>query len=336
MNLLITGGTGFLGRNLILSALKNSAYEKIFLPVRNLSKLHKNFEIDQIDINHPKIVAFEGSHQNWNLPKNTTFHHVIHSAGVIFARTKKQYMEINSGGVLQLFRELNEDANVVVISSQSAGGPSPKGVLKRVETMEDRPINIYGQSKHQMETEVRSTYSERNVIFFRPPMILGPRDQATLPLFKMMKSFVRIKPGVTENYYSFIHVDDLVKACMSALEQNEKWKTQNIKHYHLCSTRMFTGTEFMKIAAKASCRPHGLLVRIPYFVLWIASLLIYMTSFLREKIPSLDLLRANELAQKSWALDPTFFMNTFQWNTEYTLEQSLKQTHDWYQSQGMI
>ena len=61
-------------------------------------------------------------------------------------------------------------------------------------------------------------FPNRPITILRPPMILGPRDRATLPLFRMARGAIRIKPGFRTKSYSFIAVEDLVAAIFLALE----------------------------------------------------------------------------------------------------------------------
>ena len=69
-----------------------------------------------------------------------------------------------------------------------------------------------------MERAIRDEFPNRPISILRPPMILGPRDTATLPLFRMARGALRIKPGLRAKSYSFIAVDDLVTAIFLALE----------------------------------------------------------------------------------------------------------------------
>ena len=69
-----------------------------------------------------------------------------------------------------------------------------------------------------MERAIRDEFSNRPISILRPPMILGPRDTATLPLFRMARGAIRIKPGLRTKSYSFIAVEDLVAAIFLALE----------------------------------------------------------------------------------------------------------------------
>ena len=49
MKLLITGSTGFVGRNLLLHALRDPYWSEIILPVRNREKLHQQLQAEGID-----------------------------------------------------------------------------------------------------------------------------------------------------------------------------------------------------------------------------------------------------------------------------------------------
>jgi nucleoside-diphosphate-sugar epimerase len=60
----------------------------------------------------------------------------------------------------------------------------------------DAPITLYGESKLALERAIRANNADLPLTILRPPMVLGARDNATLPLFKMASGFLRVKPGL--------------------------------------------------------------------------------------------------------------------------------------------
>ena len=113
-----------------------------------------------------------------------------------------------------------------------------------------------------------SRWSARSVASFqigpisilRPPMILGPRDMATLPLFRMARGALRIKPGLRTKSYSFIAVDDLVTAIFLALESEPCPQAS-----YVASAQSITDWQLIAAAA-AACHARGVTVPVPHLV----------------------------------------------------------------------
>ncbi len=76
-------------------------------------------------------------------------------------------------------------------------------------------------------------------------MILGARDAATLPLFRMGRGFIRPKPGLQPKSYSFVSVDDLVDAILLALKRDTA-----LPLCYVASMQRFTDNDLIGEAAR--------------------------------------------------------------------------------------
>ena len=207
--LLLTGATGFVGRNFLLKELQKGT--RILAPVRNTEKL-KN-QLLQEGTPERSVAPLDTNPSHWRDVNPT---HAVLSAGVLFARNKAEYFQTNVDWTIQLLSALPTNCRVVVLSSQSAGGPTPSGMVSRNESHVDTPLTWYGKSKLELESQILKKFPERDITILRPPMILGPRDTATLPLFKMASGLIRSKPGLRKKEFSFLAVDDVVSAIQVA------------------------------------------------------------------------------------------------------------------------
>jgi len=219
MELLLTGSTGFVGRNLLLRLARDSRWTRIVLPVRDPEKLSSQLAGEGIA--DGRMVPCRVSDDLWQLPPDAAPDLVIHAAGLLFGRRREDYFATNVEGSLRLAAQLPRTCRMILLSSLAAGGPTPTGASHRTVDHEDRPVSWYGASKLTLERELRNRLGRRLVIL-RPPMALGPRDAATVPLFRMARGPVRIKPGLGSKHYSWIEVGALCDAVLKAAADPEK------------------------------------------------------------------------------------------------------------------
>jgi nucleoside-diphosphate-sugar epimerase len=334
-NLLITGATGFVGRNLLLSAIRSGAYESIHVPVRSPEKLQAQLTEDGFEAIPSNVVPVVGSASDWKLNRSMSFDDVVHSAAILSARTREEYRQTNIGGALALLSQVGHPKGIVILSSQAASGPCAHDRASKSEDDRDEPLTWYGESKLAMETETLERYSHLNLIFLRLPMILGPRDQATLQLFKLVKHPFHLKPGFRDKTLSFISVTDLVQAVESVLRQSEKWAELRLRRYFVASGDACTDRDLISTAAEVSGR-RGVIVPVPNPILRAVSRVIDAIPSLRAAVPNLSRDRVRELRSDRWVVSPKNFEDAFGWRASDDLRTALKSTHDWYRKTGQI
>jgi len=326
MKLLLTGATGFVGRNCLLQALE--AYDEIFAPVRTAEKLRAQLSAEGRDAAHPKLRILPADPKGW--PPISADHAVL-GAGVLFARNRDEYFSTNVDWTLAVLRALPDKCRTVVLSSLSAGGPTPHGQAARTETDSDVPITWYGESKLALEKAVRSEFSDRLVTILRPPMILGARDAATLPLFRMAANPLRIKPGLRTKNYSFLAVDDLVEAIFSTLDADPL----PAENFYVAAPEPITDWQLIAGAAKA-CHARGTTLPIPQTAVRLLSAIVDAVPALRASTPSLTRDRAREIWPDRWVVDGTKFSRLTGWEAKRGLTETLQAAHDHYVREGSL
>ncbi len=334
MKLLLTGATGFVGRTLLLRALREGRYSEIHVPVRSTEKLRAQLVGDGFDTIPSVVRPLEASAPDWNFSDLPRMDHVVHSAAALFAGSRQEYFRTNVDGTLALLRTLPAPGKVVVISSMAASGPCPPETAVRSEQDADRPVTWYGQSKLEMETRVRREFPSLPVVFLRPPLVFGARDQsAILPLFKMVKGPVRLKPGFKEKHYSFISVEDLVSAIFAALAG--EYRGVAGCHFFVAASQPVTDKDLIASASRAQ-GTRGVLLPIPQPLLWVASQCIDRVPLWRKLVPSLTADRAKEIWPERWVVSSKAFEEKFHWRATETLDSSLAATRDWYVRTGQL
>ena len=332
MELLITGSTGFVGRNLLLRVTQDPRWSRIVLPVRDPAKLRAQLAGEGI-VEDARLLIFRVTGDFWELPVGVSPDLVIHAAGLLFGRRKEDYFRTNVDGSIRLAAQLPRTARMIVLSSLAAGGPTPDEAEVRGMHHADRPVSLYGASKLTMERELRNRLGSR-LLILRPPMVLGPRDAATLPLFKMAAGAIRIKPGFAAKHYSWVDVGELCEAIIAvSAAATPDWE----KHgpFYLGSEQLITDTELIATAASV-IGGRGVTLSAPQVAIRLASLLIDAIPAWRAAAPSLGRDRVREILPGRWVSDGKPFAEHFGWKPAKNLRQTLGETAEWLKKEGKI
>jgi nucleoside-diphosphate-sugar epimerase len=197
---------------------------------------------------------------------------------------------------------------------------------------EDRPVSWYGASKLTLERELRNRLGRR-LFILRPPMVLGPRDAATVPLFRMARGSVRIKPGFVPKHYSWLEVGALCDAILKAAADPQTCEQHG--PLYLGGEGTITDADLIATAAEViGCR--GITLAVPHAAIRIASLAVDAVPSWRAAAPSLGIDRVREILPDRWVCDAKPFREAFGWNQATSLRETLVETADWLMAQGKI
>ena len=217
-NILVTGASGSLGRELI-KKLSENGYTNITAcycnNVENLPSLSgvKWKKLDILD-----IIALEDMMLNKEI--------LIHLAGIVSyqPRDKSNILKINIEGTANVVNAANASSikKLIHISSTAALGVPTETQLLGESYLPDPTqfITDYALSKWYGELEVWRAISEGlNAIIVSPSIIINPEDKnANTAIFKN-----RIKEGLTYSptgSSGFIHVGDVAKAIILLIEND--------------------------------------------------------------------------------------------------------------------
>lgn len=209
MKILITGATGFIGLH-TAKKLVDEGHE-VFALVRSPQKCQ------QLKSWGVKLVP--GSLEKIKEAKIPQVNGVIHLAGLIKARSKKEYFEVNTEATRHLLEALSSShlKKFVFVSSLSARGPNkekdnPQGL---------GPMSAYGESKFKAEEIVCNYQNQFPICIVRPPIVYGPGDVETFSFFKMFKWGFFPKIGSKDQYVSFIYISDLVNILVEKVTDHQ-------------------------------------------------------------------------------------------------------------------
>lgn len=180
----VTGGTGFVGRQVI------EALGQAGASVRILARR----PVPDIEASGVAVVrgGLEDAKALSALADGASA--VIHCAGVVAAPRAADFHVANVDGTAAMLRAAHPSARFVHVSSLAA---------------RERHLSAYAASKRQAEELVAA--AGRDAVVVRPPAVYGPGDRATLPIFAQLHRGLLAAPAPRTARFSLIFVADLAR-----------------------------------------------------------------------------------------------------------------------------
>ena len=187
----LTGGTGFLGSHLA-TALAARGFRLRILARRDAPHpLWRDLNADLVTGDLDDTPALRRLVRDCDV--------VIHAAGLIKARSRREFLAVNRDGAVRLAAVAQRHApaaHLIGISSLAARVPR---------------LSAYAESKHAGERGLAGSFAGRLTII-RPPVIYGPWDRATLGIFRAAGKPIVPVPGSSQARIAMIHVEDAAAA----------------------------------------------------------------------------------------------------------------------------
>ncbi len=323
MKAFVTGATGFIGSNLVDYLVKKG--DSVVALVRNPKKasvLPEGVRVVEGDL-FDEFALREGV-------KGVDV--VYHLGGIVRARTKEEYFRVNVDGTKNVVRAIEQEdvpiKRFVYFSSLSASGPALMGGPK-TEDSPCIPVNLYGESKLSAERFLLGECS-LPVSILRPPVVYGPRDRDVFNFFLMIRRGI-MPLWAWEQWVSIIYVEDLVRA---AVELPQHTITKG-KVYFVSDGKGHKMEEVGDIAS-AVLRVAPIKIRIPKWILEVASLGASFLAFFQQKPPVLCRDKLNDLYAESWVVDDTKARKEWGFKHEYDLREGVRKTLEWYIKEGWL
>ncbi len=214
----LTGATGFIGRNLAAQFIARGDSIRAVVRPESPRQAPAGVSVVRAALTPEALrAAFAGVDI------------VVHLAGLVSAVRDEELTRANVDGTRAVATAARDcGVPVVHISSLAAAGPAPAAAPRR-EDDPAIPMNAYGRSKLAGEEAVRATAGLRWTIL-RPGVVYGPGDRAVLPLFRCAAHGIIPVVGRQDAAYSFVYVDDLVRAIAAAIEAGGHGHTCFVAH----------------------------------------------------------------------------------------------------------
>jgi len=240
MKIIVTGGAGFIGSNLVdeLVKLKHKVIvidNLVTGQIKNLKKNLKKIKLLKIDISKKKNIRKLN-----NIFKNTDC--VYHFAGladiVPSIENPYKYFEVNVTGTLHVLQaaKLNKIKKFIYAASASCYGKSPNFPTdEKYKVFTEHPYALTKSLGEKLVLHWNKVY-RLNTSSFRFFNVYGPRSRTTgaygavLSIFLSQK--VNKKPltivGNGKQTRDFIHVSDLVNALVLGIKRSKPGEIYNI------------------------------------------------------------------------------------------------------------
>ncbi len=320
IEILVTGASGFIGKNLVLELAKTKVTRILVRRTSNVEafKHNKNIEIFFGDIENG-----EGLGQSLDGIEG-----VIHCAARTTGRCFDDYYISNVVGTVNLIAAMERGSvrRLLYLSSQAVCGTTDK---KKPVNEDDKPMaySNYGFSKKLAEDAVIA--SSLDYIILRPPSMYGPHDVEMLKYIMMLNSGFCPIVGSGEKYFSFMHVGDLVRLIIK-LTSNGFF---NRRIYFTNDGNCYSFNETVRAIMQALDKRPPIKIHIPTAVCMFCGLL--SDVFLNEKrVICRDKIR--ELARDCWLCSNERLTREIGFKPQYNLADGMADTVRWYRRNGWL
>jgi dihydroflavonol-4-reductase len=214
MNILVTGGTGFIGSHLARALVTNG--HDVRCLVRKISDLQRLQDLT-IELAYGDILDTNSIDRALN-----GIDAVYHLAGILgsWGLADETYWAINFQGTKNMLQAATRHNVGRFIHCSTAGVTGPAAVIPQDESFPYNPSNIYELTKAEAEKLALRFYSDNGlpVVVIRPEFIYGPGDRHTFGLFKTIQqhAFILIDGG--RAFWHPTYIDDLTYGFQCALE----------------------------------------------------------------------------------------------------------------------
>ena len=206
----VTGGSGFIGQNLV-HRLLTDGHEVRCLVHAGGGRIPPSARRFVVRYDDPRSLL-----QCEALEKADV---VFHLAGLTRAVRASAFVAGNVTPTRHLLGALTARRlapRFVLVSSQAASGPAQSLRNPVEEDDTPRPVEDYGRSKLEAERIARSFADHVPVTIVRPCAVFGPHDRDFLMLFRAATHGIVVYPGTATHWLSMLHVDDAVEGILSA------------------------------------------------------------------------------------------------------------------------
>lgn len=321
----VTGGSGFVGHNLIHRLLRDGHEVRCLVrpmggaPPADTTRHVVRFDDPSSLLN---CAAFEGADV------------VFHLAGATKAARPEDFTAANVTPTRHLLGALAArrlHPRFVFVSSQAAAGPAPARHRAIDEEDIPRPVEAYGRSKLEAERIVESFSDHLAATIVRPCAVFGPHDRDFLTLFRLADRGIVLYPGVADHWLSVLYVDDLVDGLIAAAARPEAIA----RTYFLAAESPVQWRSLGALIADATGR-RARHVDVHSSIVWAASWAGEWLGRLTHTAPLANRSKAALSRQRYWVCSASRARQELGFAPSHSLPEAVRDTYYWYRQSGWL
>ncbi len=226
MNILVTGGAGYIGSVLVPILLKNNfnvtVLDNFLFKQKSLNEIKKDRRLNIIrgDVRDESIIKKL-------VTKNDIIIPLAALVGAPLCDTKpKEAKEVNLDSIFLLRSILSKNQKVILPVSNSGYGIGKSGEFCTEESPLN-PISLYGQTKVQSESIIME---RENSISFRLATVFGMSPRMRIDLlvnYFVNKALTEKKIQIFEGHFkrNYVHIKDVANVFLFTIDNFEKMKS---------------------------------------------------------------------------------------------------------------
>jgi UDP-glucose 4-epimerase len=325
MKVLVTGGTGFVGRHLVRALIEKGCAVKM---LARESSNAEEFEKLNVEILHGDV-----TNKN-SLPGITDDTDVVyHLAAQVgeWGIPESQFDAVNVQGTRNLLGE-SVRAGVKHFVFCSTPGVLGKGYAHAPETLPYNPPYVYERTKCDAEKTVLEFHHSQHlpVTIIRPDFVYGPGDLRRLPLYRAIRDrrFYIIGNGRTLLHPTY--VDDVIQGFHLVAKNSVPYG----EIYNIAGPHPVTVQEFVETIARVF-KVHPPRIKIPKFLALVAAQVCESLSGISGKEPFISRSRI-EFLTNSHGSDVSKAQTRLGYQAGFQLEEGMRRTIDWYHEHRLL
>jgi nucleoside-diphosphate-sugar epimerase len=252
-------------------------------------------------------------------------HVLVHCAGAIRARDAAAFHATNAlaTGRLAAIAAQAGIGRFVHVSSLAARQPE---------------LSAYCASKRAGERLIERGAGPADWVIVRPPVIYGPGDRATLPIFRQAARGLLVEPRMTGPRMvgarlSLMHVADLVRLILALAEAPGQASGRVIEPDDGAGGHSWDAVAAAAASAAGRARLHR--IRLPYRAAWLAGGLAGAVGVALRRPPLFSVGKAREAFHPDWAArDGAASLPG--WRPEIRLDEGFRGTLAWYRERRWL
>lgn len=317
--LLITGASGFIGKNLVTALPAGQRVRVVVRPTTDLTFLQRQpVEVVCADLETGR--GLESALRDVQT--------VIHCAARTYGNCYREYYESNVRVTRNLIAAMEQTgvARLLFLSSQAVCSNSD--VTRPVtEASPPAPRSWYGRSKHEAELAVST--SNLSHVIVRPSMVYGPHDREFVKCVRLIKQGICPVVGSPDKLVNMIHVSDLV-AFIITLALKPQWTNAT---YFVHDGRCYRYTEVITAVSRALGRRSCPIVPVPFPAA-------YLFGWINEHLPEgrrmVNRDKIREMNCRAWVCSAERAFRDLGFRPRVDLGSGIASTVAWYRAQKWL